>query len=324
MKTFASIVALAAAATATTTKMEELKLQAKFAAFVKKYNKAYATEEVFSKFNTFVENVAMIEAHDAEAAGYSQAINEFADMSRAEFKAMYMGYNHRENAYAKSLNTAPEEEEVGTPTDIDWVSKGAVTPVKDQGQCGSCWAFSTTGSVEGAHQIATGKLISLAEQQLVDCAGSQGNQGCNGGLMDNAFEYIIANGGLGLEADYQYTASDGSCKKVDSAATISSYKDVGTTEAALTKALNIGPISIAIEADQSGFQFYSGGVFSGTCGKQLDHGVLLVGQYVSDSSNKYWKVKNSWGASWGEEGYIRLAKGKDMCGLSDAASYPVV
>jgi len=141
--------------------------------------------------------------------------------------------------------------------------------------------------------------------------------------MDNGFEYIISNKGLGSEESYAYTAKDGTCKTVDSVSTISSYKDVKQgDESDLMSAVNIGPVSIAIEADQSGFQFYSGGVFSGTCGKNLDHGVLLVG-YGSDGGKDYWKVKNSWGSSWGEEGYINLVRGKDQCGLADSASYPI-
>jgi len=208
---------------------------------------------------------------------------------------------------------------------MDWRKKGAVTPVKDQGQCGSCWAFSTTGSTEGAHQIATGKLVGLSEQQLVDCSSAQGNQGCNGGLMDQAFQYIISNPGIASEEAYPYTAQDGTCNTAAKSVTmITGYTDVTSgDEGALMKAVNVGPVSVAIEADQSCFQFYSGGVLNDpTCGTQLDHGVLAVG-YGTLSGQDYWIVKNSWGTSWGvESGYVFIAKGIDECGIATENSYP--
>jgi len=247
-------------------------------------------------------------------------VNQFTDMTQQEFSDNYLGYIPRQNDYMRNqnLHAAPEGQVLADS--LDWRTKGAVTPVKDQAQCGSCWAFSTTGSVEGANQIKSGQLQSLAEQQLVDCAGSAGNQGCNGGLMDDAFEYIIKNGGIGSEASYPFTAKDGKCKQVTSVATVSKYTDVKKNdEAGLMSAVNIEPVSVAVDAQS--WSSYKKGVMSGLCGKSLDHGVLAVG-YGTDASQDYWLVKNSWGTSWGESGFIRLIRNKNECGIAEAASYP--
>jgi C1A family cysteine protease len=293
--------------------------QQAFFSFVKTYNKQYPTEEVFDRFNTFKANLELINAHNSGSSGWTMGVNQFADLSPAEFKN-YLGLKPRDNSYLRSKNVHVLTGAL--PNDIDWVSKGAVTPVKDQAQCGSCWAFSTTGSMEGAVQVATGKLNSLSEQQLVDCAGSSGNQGCNGGLMDDAFNWIVSHEGLGSEASYPYTARDGTCKDVPSVSSIKGYKDVQQgSEPSLMDALQMQPISIAIEADQSSFQMYKSGVFTGPCGANLDHGVLLVGA-GSDGGQDYWRVKNSWGSTWGDDGYIRIIRNKNMCGLANMASYP--
>jgi len=247
-------------------------------------------------------------------------VNAFTDLTSKEFSDLYLGYRPRQNEYSRSqnLHVAPANQVLASS--LDWRTSGAVTPIKDQGQCGSCWSFSTTGSVEGANKIKSGNLVSLSEQQLVDCAGSSGNQGCNGGLMDDAFEYIIKNGGIGSEASYPYTAKDGKCKQVSSVATVSKYTDVKKNdETGLMSAINIEPVSVAVDAQS--WQTYRSGVMTGLCGKSLDHGVLLIG-YGTQGSTDYWLVKNSWGTSWGEQGTIRLVRGKNQCGIAEAASYP--
>jgi len=248
-------------------------------------------------------------------------------LTTAEFKTI-MGYRPRQNQYLRSQNKPHGLHHMAVADSLDWRTKAAVTPIKDQGQCGSCWAFSTTGSVEGAHAIASGSLVSLSEQQLMDCSTPEGNMGCDGGLMDDAFEYILLNKGITGEKDDPYLANSGKCPGTAPVrATISGFKDIPVgDEKALMAAVNLGPVSIAIEADQFVFQFYSGGVLdSAACGTNLDHGVLVVGYGTDSASSKpYWIVKNSWGTSWGESGYVRLVRDKNQCGLSDAASYPTV
>lgn len=297
-----------------------------FSTFIRKYGKAYETHEVAGRFAQFIENWKFIEDHNNNGGhSYKVAMNEYGDLSKSEFKERFFGFKGPSNDFARGQNAYKKPEGQVNADAVDWRTKNAVTPIKNQGQCGSCWAFSTTGSTEGANAIKSGKLVSLSEQQLVDCSKDEGNMGCNGGLMDQGFEYIIKNGGIGSEAAYPYTAHDGTCKKTPSVATVSSYKDCPKgDEKSLVDMINNGPVSIAIEADHSGFQFYTSGVFdSMLCGKQLDHGVLIVGYDTDSKSGKpYYIVKNSWGETWGNKGYIWLVRDKDMCGLADAASQP--
>jgi len=304
---------------------KEEEYQMLFGKWMSQYNKKYSHDSFFYRYTVFKQNMDKIFLANKQNHSYTLGMNLFGDMTHEEFKAQKLGYKHVERPFARKVLTKPITSTIAAPTAVDWCAKGACTPVKNQGQCGSCWAFSTTGSVEGLTFIKTNSLPNLSEQELVDCGGSTGNQGCNGGLMDYAFEWIIQNKGITDETSYPYKAQDGTCKKSGkkNVATISGYTDVpANNEAQLLSAVAVQPVSVAIEADQACFQFYSGGVLDdASCGTQLDHGVLAVG-YGTDSNKKYWKVKNSWGASWGEKGFIRMIRDKNQCGISLAASYP--
>nr|QOV03072.1 cathepsin L1 [Dysdercus peruvianus] len=284
------------------------------------------------RMGVFLRNKHMIEEHNKNYksgdVSFHMKMNHFGDLTPEEFKERMNKY--KSSGKPKQLGSVFVEPNVEVPASVDWREKGAVTPVKDQGQCGSCWAFSTTGSLEGQHFLKTGKLVSLSEQNLVDCAGRYGNAGCGGGLMDSAFEFIKANGGIDTEASYPYEALNGRCrfKKSNVGATLNSFVDIPQgDEEALKKAIaTVGPISVAIDAGESSFQFYSGGVYyEKKCSPyNLDHGVLAVG-YGTENGQDYWLVKNSWNSKWGENGYIKMVRNKNNnCGIASEASYPVV
>jgi len=318
-------VALLSAASVQAT-LSERDYQQKFTSFMNQFQKTYQHDEFFTRYAIFKNNFNMIEAHNSGNHSFSMGVNAFADMSSEEFKAQYTGLNYVNSPYARSQNLAELDMNAPVAASLDWRTKGAVNAVKNQEQCGSCWAFSAVAAAEGAIAISSGKLPNLSEQQVVDCADSFGNQGCNGGWMDYAFEYIISNKGIASETAYPYKAVDGTCQKIASSGTISSYKDIAVNnEAAILTASNTAVISIAIEADTSVFQFYTGGVMDSTaCGTTLDHGVAIVGYGTDAASGKdYWIVRNSWGATWGEAGYVRMVRNKNQCGLASVPSYAI-
>jgi C1A family cysteine protease len=295
--------------------------------------------EVFVHYlENFIENDKFIEAHNSANNSFIVGHNQFSHMGRDEWSDyIRSGLSRPTNPLSSEIHTGPEDTST-LPASVDWTTQGAVTPVKDQGNCGSCWSFSTTGALEGASFIKNGKLISLSEQNFVDCDNRQNggsDLGCNGGLMDDAFTWASKNGGVCTEASYPYTSGttgksgtckQSSCSKVSTSAP-KSYTDVQkNSDSALMSAIVKQPVSVAIEADQQAFQMYQSGVFTAACGTNLDHGVLAVG-YGTLNGLDYYKVKNSWGTSWGMSGYILLERGvsqkQGQCGiLSGPPSYP--
>jgi len=305
-----------------------------FEGWKSKHGKTYASASHESKaFTAFTQNEVIIVAHNSKRGlSFTLAHNEFSDLTADEFYKSHLGFNaslSRQSDASKRVRHVALEG-AAVPSSIDWVKSNAVTGVKNQGQCGGCWAFSTTGAIEGAYAISSGSLISLSEEDLVQCDTT--DNGCSGGLMDRAFKWVESHG-VASEAAYPYTTSTksgttGTCstsKRDFPVITITGYTDVDSgDETALKSAVAQQPVSVAIEADKSVFQLYSTGVLdSSACGTNLDHGVLLVGYGTdSDSGKDYWKVKNSWGTTWGESGYIRMARGSNMCGIATQASYP--
>jgi len=281
-------------------------------------------DEHDQRYNIFKKNMEIARKfNQAGEHSFRMGITRFADMTKEEFEGWLKkagGTRPRpDNSIPRKVFDASKYET--TPATQDWRTQNAVTPVKDQGQCGSCWAFSTTGGIEGAHALASGTLSSFSEQELVDCSSAQGNQGCNGGLMDDGFDFVEKYG-LCFESAYPYEAADGSCRKSSckSQVTVTDYTDIsaGSTSDLKTACGNEGPISIAVDANYW-WQMYTDGIFDKRCNpNSLDHGVLLVGY-----GSNYWTVKNSWGESWGESGYIRLTgTSANTCGLANSASYP--
>lgn len=309
---------------------DELK---QFTNFQERFSKRYETmQEMETRFKIFRANLRNIILHNLDhTQNFTMGINQFTDLTPQEFKDQYVGGLKAEvGSYGCKTFSSTDS---GAPSSIDWRQKGAVTSVKDQGQCGSCWTFSSTGAVEGAWAISTGKLVDLSEQQLVDCATgvAYGSHGCSGGQMEGAFKFIMENGQCSDDS-YPYTSgvtkTGGSCQKCSAVAHITSCSDVKPNDQiSLTAAIAKQPVAVAIEADTRYFQSYSGGILTSTsCGTNLDHGVLAVG-YGTENGIDYYLVKNSWGPSWGMQGYVKIARSSStndpgICGIAMGASFP--
>lgn len=296
------------------------------------YGRVYNGDDAeTTHFETFAQNVELIAAENAKGHSYTLGIGPFADITNAEFKANYLGYIAPDDSEVPVLGSHTWQGEELADS-VDWTTQGAVTAVKDQGQCGSCWAFSTTGSLEGAAALASGQLKSFAEQQLVDCAGFP-NMGCSGGQMTHSLKWAEKHD-MCEEATYPYRAAGGKCQSGCSVGLVSgSVTGVNALkglfgpakEQDMLSAVNQQPLSVALQADKDAFQHYTSGVISADagCGQQPDHGVLVVG-YGTENGVDYWKVKNSWGSSWGDAGFLKIARGNNVCAINSQPVYPIV
>ena len=316
-----------------------LNAEAHFTSFVKKFGKSYKdAEEHAYRLSVFRSNMRRAKRHQKLDPSAVHGVTQFSDLTPSEFKRTFLGLRGKKG-FKKMVSSAKDAPVLPTndlPEDFDWRDHGAVTAVKNQGSCGSCWSFSTSGALEGANFLSTGKLETLSEQQLVDCdhecdpdEADACDAGCNGGLMTTAFEYLLKSGGLEREKDYPYTGTDrGTCKfdKSKIAASVHNFSVVSIDEDQIAANLvKNGPLAIGINA--AFMQTYIGGVSCPyICGKHLDHGVLLVGYGSAGfapirlKEKPYWIIKNSWGETWGENGYYKICRGRNVCGVDSMVS----
>jgi len=304
----------------------ELKYGVEFEEFISSYDRQYTDEgEKAARYAIFEQNMERCEKLNARpSATWVAGVTQFSDLTPAEFRRAVHLIKRTEPL---GPSTYPSINVTDIPTSIDWRTKNVVSQVKDQGNCGSCWAFSTTGAVESAHAIKTGKLVELSEQQLVDCIHNL--DGCNGGIPSWAMAYVRYNGGQDTEESYPYKARDGQCQFSSSTvgATISDMVNITQDEQGLLQAVGtVGPVSIAFDVEND-FANYKSGVYSSDeCSSDpmsMNHAVLVVGYDTVDGKD-YWIVKNSWGTSFGIEGYFWIQRGVNMCGISNDCCYAVV
>jgi len=292
-----------------------------FIDFQKTYGKSYSDAEFPKRLEVFTNNLERVNKLNAEhiliGGEAVHGVTQFSDLTPEEFKAMYLNYVPRN----ESVHRPFLQLDGPLAAAVDWRTKGAVTAVKDQGQCGSCWAFSATEAIESYFFLKTGKLATLSPQQITSCDKVDG--GCNGGWPYRAYEYVKSAGGMELESDYPYTSGSGqtgTCKfqaaKVVAGTGLTAYTSIQQSESQLQAAVNNGPASVCVAADA--FQSYRSGILR-SCPGQIDHCVQAVGY---DSDQGYWIVRNSWATTWGEAGYIRIAMGQDLCQIAQDATFP--
>ncbi|XP_036449126.1 cathepsin L1-like [Colossoma macropomum] len=333
MRVFLAVAALVGVAGAASVSVEDLE----FNAWKQQFGKSYGSvEEEAQRKMIWLDNRKLILEHnmlaDQDLNSYRLGMNRFADMDDQEYQQMFKGClgSFNESEIESETTFLQQEEGAAQSRNVDWRARGYVTRVKDQSHCGSCWAFSATGALEGQMFKKTKKLVRLSEQQLVDCSGSYGNHGCQGGSMGKAFKYIKSSGGLETAYTYPYQAKEGQCKFSNQRAwaKCSGYRKVPHTERALRNAVaTIGPISVAIDASRHSFQLYKSGVYDepACSSTKMNHAVLLVGYGTTRRGKDYWLVKNSWGTGWGDKGYIKMSRNKrNQCGIASYAVYPVV
>ncbi|XP_050218737.1 senescence-specific cysteine protease SAG39-like [Mercurialis annua] len=318
----------------TSRELQDLTMAERHDQWLAEYGKSYKNgEEKLKRFKIFKNNVEFIEKFNTGGEeSYKLGINQFADLTNEEFRASWTTYK-RSSPGSLSMAVTPFKYENVTypPSAIDWTEKHAVTSIKDQGTCGSCWAFSAVGATEGLRKITKNDLTSLSVQELVDCDTNGADKGCKGGSMEDAFKFIINNRGITSDIKYPYKGVGQKCdpKKVTSRiATITGYQKVpANSEKDLMKAVANQPVAVAIDAGSTTFQFYSTGVYRGACGTNVNHGVLAVGYGQTNTATKYWLVKNSWGKKWGEKGFVRMEKNvqskEGLCGIATDCSYPL-
>jgi len=325
---FVKFVVFSALVCACTASIEE-----DFAAWAQQYGKTYETEEErLYRLSVFKENVAKIARLNAESISETYGLNAFSDRTHEELHKRFSARPLKTVFSGLKLDTivAPEANVSALPKSFNWVSKGAVTSVKDQGDCGSCWAFGAVGTMEGQLFLKKGKLENLSEQNLVDCdhecqtySGTKlCDDGCDGGMEPNAFQYVIKNNGINTLKDYPYHAKVEKCK-FDSSKAVKgwgtwSYVTVKKEDDLRQYLYDHGPVSIGVHAEE--WYFYSGGIFNKPCLTQNDHAVLLTGWGEDASGTPYWIIKNSWGESWGIKGYIHMIRGKNKCGMLEMMS----
>jgi len=300
-----------------------------FTAFMAKYNKVYTAEEQVERLATFRDNLELVAGLNKKEGNTIYGVTKFMDLSVAEFREQYLmpAGSIKKNKPGPYVDFHLENLQV--PTAFDWRSKNAVTPTKNQGQCGSCWAFSATEAIESQWFLAGHPLESLAPQQIVDC--DKVDQGCNGGDTPTAYEYVIKAGGLEAETSYPYVAEDEACSfnPTKAVAHISGWtyitKNKNETEM-VQKLYALGPLSICVDA--ASWQFYFGGVVEHLCYDQLDHCVMITGYNDMydwlDRKVPIWVIRNSWGSDWGYDGYIYVERNEDLCGVGDEVTIPLV